>query len=412
MIGDQDVVVIGAGPVGSCAAIETSRKGFKTLIFEEHGRIGYPNHCSGLLSSSGLKRLNISLSDQLLQNKIYRALIYSPSFQKLEISRERDNMVVVDRELIDQNLASFAMKKGAEYRMRHRVHQVSIKNGSSVHLKVKTGSNNIKNYQTNVLINCEGQRAVIAHKIGFKAPSRVFAFPGAQYEVENGVFEKDAVELYHGSKWAPGFFGWIIPKNESKAEVGVACKKIQGFPPRFFLERLINHHPIAKKRFENINILKVRGGFVPAFGPTHQTVLGPILNAGDVAGQAKATTGGGFNIGCYCGRLAGMSAVKYLQSPSKDLKILKEYESEWKSRFYRELWLMKHIRRSLGNIEDKVLDKGFKIAKQIGIEEYLRKDVDIDLHAVSILKKMINGHMITFGLLNSLKILQGWVKSF
>ncbi|MFX1511274.1 MAG: geranylgeranyl reductase family protein [Promethearchaeota archaeon] len=411
MNGDQEVIIIGAGPVGSCAALETSKNGFKTLVFEEHSQIGHPNHCSGLISSSGLNRIRLSLSDPFILNRISRALIYSPSYHKLEISRERDEMFVIDRRLIDQKLANLAMRKGVEYRLNHRVHQVKLKNRSSIDLQVRIGCDTSEIFKALVLINCEGQRGSIARKLGIKIPPRTFALPAAQYEVENGVFEKETVELYHGSKWAPGFFTWIIPKNESEAEVGVACKRIDGFSPLFFLNRFIKHHPIAKKRLKHTKVKKIRGGFVPAFGPAQQTLLGPILNAGDIAGQAKATTGGGFNIGCYCGRIAGITAVKFIQSSPRDLKILKQYELEWRTRFFKELWLMKHIRRSLGNVEDKVLDKGFKTLKQIGIEDYLRNGVDIDLHAVSILKKMINGHMIAFGLLNSFKILEAWVRS-
>ena len=47
-----DVIVVGAGPAGCCAAWTAASEGARTLILEEHTSIGIPRHCSGFLSGS------------------------------------------------------------------------------------------------------------------------------------------------------------------------------------------------------------------------------------------------------------------------------------------------------------------------------------------------------------------------
>ncbi len=54
---NHDAIVIGAGPAGLLAASEIAKKGYSVQVFEEHKQVGEPDHCAGLLSTSGLKRL-------------------------------------------------------------------------------------------------------------------------------------------------------------------------------------------------------------------------------------------------------------------------------------------------------------------------------------------------------------------
>ena len=48
MQNDYDVIVVGAGPAGSAAAKAAAESGAKTIVLEEHPKIGLPQHCSGL----------------------------------------------------------------------------------------------------------------------------------------------------------------------------------------------------------------------------------------------------------------------------------------------------------------------------------------------------------------------------
>ena len=46
-----DVLVIGGGPAGCFLGGLLAKKGFSVLIVEEHGEIGKPVECAGLLST-------------------------------------------------------------------------------------------------------------------------------------------------------------------------------------------------------------------------------------------------------------------------------------------------------------------------------------------------------------------------
>jgi len=70
-----DVVVVGAGPSGSAAARACAEGGLSTLCIEEHGTIGYPVQCAGLLSTSAFEECGVS--GESIQNEVSGARMVS-----------------------------------------------------------------------------------------------------------------------------------------------------------------------------------------------------------------------------------------------------------------------------------------------------------------------------------------------
>ncbi len=67
---DYDAIITGAGPAGILAATKIAEEGHNVLLLEEHKKIGEPDHCAGLLSSSGLGSLNLKPPKGIIQNTV------------------------------------------------------------------------------------------------------------------------------------------------------------------------------------------------------------------------------------------------------------------------------------------------------------------------------------------------------
>ena len=74
---NYDVVVVGAGPVGSTAARYAALNGAKVLLLEEHTSIGSPVSCTGLLSTRAVQNANSSHLKTLYSTP-YAGLLYTP----------------------------------------------------------------------------------------------------------------------------------------------------------------------------------------------------------------------------------------------------------------------------------------------------------------------------------------------
>ncbi|GAG91330.1 unnamed protein product, partial [marine sediment metagenome] len=96
-----DAIVIGAGPAGLLAANEIAKRGYTVQVLEEHERVGEPDHCAGLLSTSGLKRLGIKLPKDIIQNTVAGARIYSPAGHSILVERGKREANVIDRKQFD-----------------------------------------------------------------------------------------------------------------------------------------------------------------------------------------------------------------------------------------------------------------------------------------------------------------------
>ncbi len=111
-----DVIVIGAGPAGSAAASECAKSGLTTLCIEEHGTIGYPVQCAGLLSNAAFAECRVS--DRPVLARVSGARVVSDRGSEILIDAKIQKAVVVDRGLLDREMAESAANSGAEFLLK------------------------------------------------------------------------------------------------------------------------------------------------------------------------------------------------------------------------------------------------------------------------------------------------------
>ena len=397
MVESTDIVVIGAGPAGSMSALEAVRHNCDVIILEEHPTVGDPNHCSGLISKQGIERLSVPYPTSIVDNEVNAVNFWSPSNYKLTIKRKRKGeLLVFQRNNLDRVLYNYTIDKGAEGRLNSRVSGLIRKNGQVCGVKVSPKNGQPYELHAKIVIDAEGTLGRFLPEAGLTPPDREWRLPAMQYELDNVPdFPRDYCELYHGWQWAPGFFAWIIPACSGSVRIGLATFK--QFKTNQLLDNFFKNHPVAKKILKDAIITKKRGGVVAACGPIKRAWAPGFLVVGDAAGQVKATTGGGVNIGGYCGRLAGVVAAKHIHENMP----LENYDRLWKSEYYLELKLMELYRKVVGKASDKTLDRVLYAASSSNFSKKLATTKDIDMHSLDLIKASSDIRLLTAGFMVS-----------
>ncbi len=387
MVEFKDVIVIGSGPSGTMSAIEATKKGANVLLLENDPVVGDPNHCSGLITIKGLSKLNVPYPKSIIENSVNSVNFFSPSNAKLTIKRSKNSEIsVFKRNELDRALFRYANEEiGVEGRFNSRVTGLLVSKDGVQGVKVKPKNGTSYEIKSKVVIDASGSLARFVPQSGLVPPDPNWRLPAMQYELDNVEdFPRNYVELYHGSNWAPGFFAWIIPTYGGSVRIGLATWKKENTNIRKLLDKFMLKHPVASKKLKNAKIRQVRGGLVTATGPIKKSYANGYIAVGDTAGQTKATTGGGVNIGGYCGRIAGSVAGLHINDPKN--YSLKMYENEWKRMFFKELKGMEYYRKIVGNLDDKTLDKLFKAIINSSFADSLKDTKDIDLHTFDLLR--------------------------
>jgi geranylgeranyl reductase family protein len=386
---NYDAIIVGAGPAGLLAATKIAEEGNSSLVLEEHNRVGEPDHCAGLLSSSGLESLNLKLPEDVVQNTVSGARIHSPSGHSIFIERGRREAFVVDRRKFDSWLAEDAAKKGVSIVTDSKVTQIIDSKTDSKTIKTAA-----KEFEAEIVVLAEGSRSVLSKSVGFPTMPKRSRLPAYQYEVKGVDIEEDLVEMFYGRQLAPGFFAWIIPLGEGRARVGLASRN----KSKIRLDSALHHHPIIGKRLKNMKKVRGMGGVVLVGQPVSKISADGIVIVGDTAGMVKATTGGGVIIGGLTARISGESINEALQKGDTSRKKLSRYDRQCKSIYYRELQTMYMTQKALTSLTDKGLDSVVRDAHDMGLLDIVRKEGDMDLQGRVIRKLISNPRTLLLGL--------------
>ena len=370
-----DVIVAGAGVAGCMAAIEASKQGVRIGLFEEHPQVGVPSHCSGVVSLSGLKLLGISSNQAFDQRLIRGARFFPPTGSPIEITRPEPVALIINRMKFDQYLAKNAINNGVELHTKSRITKFEKTSDQEIQVTIQ----NQGVVGAKVLIDASGAGSRLPTQAGLKPPDWSQILPGLQYELIGTDRQDDLVNLYFGSKRAPGFFAWSIPTGDHSVRAGLATSKGN---VRTLLDQLVKEHWPKSK------IDATKSGSVLVSGPVDRSWSPRFMVAGDAAGQVKQTTGGGIVIGGYCGMLAGKAAASAVKNPRRADQFLETYDHEWREKFSSDLKKMGIGRRLFFGLSDATLDKLFPALEPLLGE--ITDVADMDFQGTVITKLLAN----------------------
>ncbi|MFC1978370.1 geranylgeranyl reductase family protein [Chloroflexota bacterium] len=347
----HDVIVVGAGPVGSHISYRLAKLGHSVLVIEEHQQIGEPVQCSGIIGRECVDLYQIPKSAVLTKSQ--SAKFFSPSGKYIRLAKEQVQAYIVDRRAMDVEFADRARSAGAEYRLTTKVDDVRIY-CDGVHVKAINGSD-AELYKAKVIVIASGFGSRLPYKLGLGRVADYIA--GAQMEVEtSGV---DEVEVYFSQNTALGFFGWLIPTGGNKGLAGLFSR----ITPRRYLSNFIKD---LKAEGKITAEGKVVSGGIP-LKTLPRTYTDKVLVVGDAAGQVKPTTGGGVYYGLICADIATDVLHKALSVSDCSENMLSLYEKGWKKRLGRDLKIGYLARWFYEKLSDHQIETMFRLLESKGI---------------------------------------------
>jgi digeranylgeranylglycerophospholipid reductase len=370
-----DVIIVGAGPAGSAAAMSAARDGAKTLLLEKHEKVGLPVCCAEGITTSGLEDI-IKPRPEWIASTIEGASIEGPRGTILTFLHPAAGYVL-NRDIFDSGLAQIAIEAGAELATSSPVIGVNHRGKNLIDSVIISDGPGRREIKGQVIIAADGVESRLAYMAGIDTTIPLEDIDTAcQYFAGNITLEPGIIQIIIGNEIAPGGYAWLFPKSKDTANIGLAvCTSMaNGKNAKEYLDCLMaERHPDYKR-------LGTIMGAVPAFNRNLPLQSGNLLLTGDAARLVDSLSGAGIANALLSGSIAGKTAAAYVAGQGQ----LDDYPKEFFKLKKRELYAYKLFR----SIFVKTTDEEFeKIITEI--DELLPQKKVRDVNVPDIIFKLI-----------------------
>ncbi len=370
---DCDVIVVGAGPVGSRVAARLAGSGHDIILLEKRQSLGQPVCCTGIISAQCLEQFNIT--PELILRKYCGAVINSPSGAMINISRPGVQAVAVDRAALDRSLTDAAVSSGARISLGSTVTEVTTSMSHATVVFIQGGSSRILRSRSVVI--AAGLSPRLTQMLGLgKIHDAALGF---QVEVETPAAVE--VEVFINKNLTPGFFAWMAPVSDTRAKIGLLARRRGDGHLDVLIERLRSQGKIGPE-LDEISCRVVPLSRLP------RTYGDRVLVVGDAAGQVKPTTGGGLYYGLLCADIAGDTLNSALNTGDLSATSLKRYEKTWRAAIGRDLLIGRFGKYIFQHLSDERLDRIMVKARDSGVIDRLLSNpsLSFDRHGKALVK--------------------------
>ncbi|MFH1432978.1 MAG: NAD(P)/FAD-dependent oxidoreductase [archaeon] len=339
---DYDVLIIGAGPIGSSLACKLKSSGLKVAITDKKKIIG-KHACSGLFS----KRITeyFDLDSDLIENTIEGATFHTRNIA-FEVNKKKTEALVIDRVRFDRFIFKKVLDCEVDTIMDSGFRSCrSTKDGFESILDTESS---IKKVTSRLLIGADGAASTVRRSLGLKGDLNFVNGILSYYPIKDS---SPLVELYYSPHIAPGFFAWKIPRG-TRTEYGLATDTNH------------NHIEYFKKFLAGFNLPLKQFHTHPICYGNQKTVADNALLIGDAAAQVKPFSGGGVIYGLICADIAAKAISHAFDKQDLTKQFLKtRYEDIWKKKLMPKIEIGLGIRNILNSLSDRELDTFFSMLK-------------------------------------------------
>ena len=368
----HEVVVVGAGPAGSSAALHLAQRGHDVVLVDKSKGPRCRIVCTGIVGREAYEKLDLPCDPVI--DTIDRARFFSPSGVEVSYEPRAPMGHVVDRVKFDAALTEQACDAGATLLRGYTARGIeTVRDG----LKVILDNGEYRSLHARALVVATGYQRRLHN----------MARLGRAVSYINGVSadlpfaDLDAAELYFGNQIAPGFFAWAVPYGSGKARLGVLTPN----GGKAFFRKFLEMEPIRSRLRTDfteggIDLIQRRmmsRGIVQ--GTVQPSYSDRVLAVGEAAGQIKTTTSGGI----YYGMIGAGIAAEVLSTGLRKNRLssdhLSTYETAWKARLGGEIDAGFELQRMGGAMSDPEIDELFT-ALNSGLGPAVRVLIQFDWH--------------------------------
>ncbi|MCL5788310.1 MAG: NAD(P)/FAD-dependent oxidoreductase [Candidatus Marsarchaeota archaeon] len=344
----MNVAVLGAGPAGLLAACGLSQAGYSVTVFEEHPRVGFPEHCTGIVRHDFFEAAGHPELEKLVLAGYTGGYVKAGEGGVHRFSAGVTKAVMMDRPGYEAALYEAASSSGVGFELKSRASVVPVKGGYGV--------------------AWPGSRRVFDLVVGARGPAAntsLRTIPGLQARVElDSRLEPDSVYVLF-SRGIPGYFGWIAPYDAGAwAKVGLASYA-GGLTGR--LRTLFKAFGVSGR------VKGYFGGRVVVGGAPVEVKRLNYVALGDEAGQVKPMTGGGLGL--------GMMGAKTLVSDLRRGDLTLADYRRWHRRLRGSLRLTEAMFRLILSTPCSIKDRMLEVASGSPATQMVLRESDFDDHS-------------------------------
>ncbi len=331
MTTEFDVIISGAGPAGSTAALALGSSGLKVALIDKE-MFPRAKVCGDAIPAYVPKVLNTinplyasAFSKISEKTRVNVCRIVAPSGKSLDL-RFREDGYICKREVFDAFLSALAGKiPDLTFLQNTLVKDVRADENEVI---IETDQNH--SLKARLVIGCDGANSLIKKKLAHTAfDMRECSVAVRTYFKNIKDVPLQTCELHFTKNLLPGYF-WIfpLPGNLFNVGLGMSSKAISGkkINLRQELMRIIEDDTCLGRRFKGAEITgEIQGHALPLYSRKIPISGERFMLCGDAASLINPATGAGIGQAMQSGRYAGWHALKCFEKNDFSDDFIKGY---------------------------------------------------------------------------------------
>ncbi|RSK50951.1 NAD(P)/FAD-dependent oxidoreductase [Hymenobacter rigui] len=341
----MDVVIIGGGLGGLCAALDLRQRGYAVTVVE---RQRYPFHrvCGEYISNEVLPYLHRLNADPaaLGPARITRLQVSSPAGRRLTSELPLGGFGV-SRYALDYFLYQRAIQSGVEIRQQTTATQVTFDAARNEHQVVLADGTTLT---ARVVLGAYGKRSALDRQFARPFFTQRSPYLGVKYHLRYSSMPRDLIELHN---FADGYAGISAIEDDKYCFCYLTTRqnlKTHGTIPQLEAQ-VLAHNPRLRHILETAEVLYPQPEVINEISFAPKTCLEDhVLLCGDAAGLITPLCGNGMAMAIHGASLAAAHTHEFLQHRITRPALEKAYSSDWHQYFGGRLRTGRAVQRLFG----------------------------------------------------------------